>query len=143
MSTTLKNLADPNATLELGRSLAQQYGHLPHLILLYGDLGAGKTTLAQGFLSELLPKGILIQSPTYSYMKQYQGIVPLYHFDLYRINSEDELNELGLLEYLTETEALRLVEWPEQAPFLMTMADVVVHLEHNGPTRSAKITTTN
>ncbi len=143
MNTLIKKLADHAATIELGRSLAQKYGHKAHLILLFGDLGSGKTTLAQGFLSELQTETSVIQSPTYSYMKHYQSQFPLYHFDLYRINSEEELIELGLMEYLTQTQALRLVEWPEQAPSLLDMADVVVHLEHDGSTRLAKISVRN
>ncbi len=141
MSQISKYLADSEATKALGQSLAQSLAIRPCLILLFGDLGAGKTSLTTAFLKALLGANEAIQSPTYSYMNHYQSSIPIYHFDLYRIEAEEELFELGLLEYLTNTNALRIVEWPEKAPFLLDMADIIIRLENDKGGRLAKIST--
>ena len=80
------------------------------IILLNGDLGAGKTTFTKGFAKSL---GINdnITSPTFTLMKQYNtGIIPLFHFDLYRITDEDEIAELGFEEYF-EMQGICVIEW--------------------------------
>lgn len=133
------HLTSAAKTQELGRFLAQKYGTKPLLILLQGDLGAGKTTLAQGFLKELVGSNVSIQSPTYSYMNHYQGALPIYHFDLYRLEDEIELYNLGLEEYLMDETALRLVEWPEHFPSLFAKSHITVHLERDNNGVRAKI----
>lgn len=83
-------------------------------ILFYGDMGAGKTTLIQAIVRNLgsLDK---VSSPTFSIVNEYidQNQNPIYHFDFYRINNENELNQLGLEEYFSEDHWL-LIEWPEK-----------------------------
>lgn len=133
----------PSETQELGRFLAQQYGSEPLLILLEGDLGAGKTTFAQGFLKELLGSQISIQSPTFSYMNHYHGALPIYHFDLYRLEDEIELYNLGLAEFLMNESALRLIEWPNHFPLLYEKAHLIVRLERSIDGVKAKISNVN
>lgn len=79
------------------------------IILLEGELGAGKTTFTKGLAKAL---GITdeVVSPTFIMMREYQGRLPLYHFDLYRISDEDELEELGLKEYLYGN-GICVIEW--------------------------------
>ena len=80
------------------------------IILLEGDLGAGKTTFTKGFAKAL---GITanVTSPTFTLMKSYSsGRLPLYHFDLYRITDEDELAELGFEEFF-ESGGVCMIEW--------------------------------
>lgn len=79
------------------------------VILLNGQLGAGKTTFTK-CLAKSLGVEDTVTSPTFAFMKEYNGRLPLYHFDLYRVADEDELYELGLNEYLY-MDGVCVVEW--------------------------------
>lgn len=125
-------------TLELGQKIARFFENSTALILLSGDLGAGKTTFSQGFLKQLMPHQA-ITSPTYSYMNIYEAFFPVFHFDLYRINSHENLEELGLWEHLLDKRAMRLVEWPEHAPGLEQYADMHLHFEIQKSFRHVRI----
>lgn len=80
------------------------------IILLNGDLGAGKTTFTKGFAKAL---GITnaVTSPTFTLMKTYHGRLKLYHFDMYRIIDEGEVEELGFEDNLGDEEAVCIIEW--------------------------------
>ena len=99
------------------KTLAQKIAQLVHpgmTILLYGDLGAGKTTFTKGIGKGLGVKR-MIKSPTYTIIREYQdGRLPLYHIDLYRLE-EMEVADLALDEYF-EGEGLSVVEWPSVSP---------------------------
>lgn len=82
------------------------------MLLLTGDLGAGKTTLTQGIGAGLGVRGI-INSPTFTILKEYEGRLPLYHFDLYRIESPDEVFALGFEDYF-QADGVSVVEWAER-----------------------------
>lgn len=82
------------------------------LVLLEGDLGAGKTALTQGIGRGLGVAGT-INSPTFTLLKEYEGRLPLYHFDLYRIEDPDELLTLGFEDYFTD-DGVCVVEWAER-----------------------------
>ena len=80
------------------------------VILLNGDLGAGKTTFTKGLVKGLGSKKTVV-SPTFTIMHSYDDTrIPVYHFDMYRIADEDELYELGLEEYLYEN-GVAVIEW--------------------------------
>lgn len=80
------------------------------IVLLNGDLGAGKTTFTKGIAKALGIESV-ITSPTFNFMKEYTGgRIPLYHFDMYRVSCEDELYELGLHEYLN-MDGVCVIEW--------------------------------
>jgi tRNA threonylcarbamoyladenosine biosynthesis protein TsaE len=88
------------------------------LVLLRGELGAGKTCLSGAIARGLgVSADTAVASPTYTLMQEYQGRCPLYHFDLYRLSDPDELMELGFEEYL-HGDGVALVEWPERYPEL-------------------------
>ena len=69
------------------------------VILLYGEIGAGKTTFTKFLLENLGVKSI-VSSPTFTLLNEYDGVFPVYHFDMYRISSEEELYELGFEDYI-------------------------------------------
>ena len=107
----------PEETIEVGRELARELTP-PVLILLLGDLGAGKTTLAKGLVAGLgaAPEEE-VTSPTFTLVHEYgraKGVgVPVYHVDLYRIESARDLETLGLEDLLAER-AVVIVEWGEK-----------------------------
>ena len=87
-------------------------------ILLYGEIGAGKTTFTKFLLENLGVKSI-VSSPTFTLLNEYTGKYPIYHFDMYRIGSSEELYELGFEDYIDSKNSkfietgLTLIEWPD------------------------------
>ncbi len=100
-------------TLELGWKLGRLLQQST-LVLLQGDLGAGKTVFARGIARGLgVDPQIPITSPTFTLMNHYHGRLDLYHFDLYRLSDPDELIELGFDDYAYGS-GVALIEWPEK-----------------------------
>ena len=100
-------------TLEFGKRLGRLLQQ-PTLVLLQGDLGAGKTVFARGVARGLgVDPEIPITSPTFTLMNHYPARLDLYHFDLYRLSDPDELIELGFDEYAYGS-GVALIEWPEK-----------------------------
>lgn len=104
-------LATPDATQSLGRLLGET-ARRGDVLLLTGDLGAGKTTLSQGLAAGL---GVSdpVTSPTFTLLNEYRGRLPFYHFDLYRLTPE-EIESQGLAEYWEEPRGVVAIEWPER-----------------------------
>ena len=84
------------------------------IIALRGDLGAGKTAFTRG-LAKGLGIEVNVQSPTFTIVNEYPGNIPLFHFDMYRLQSEDELYDIGWYDYL-ERNGVCAVEWSEKVP---------------------------
>lgn len=102
----------------------------PRLVILRGDLGAGKTTLAKGIVQSLGADPDEVTSPTFTLVHEYQGTaLKLYHLDLYRLERDEELLQLGLEEMEAEPDALMLVEWGEKFPSLMARAGGMVDIQ--------------
>ena len=109
---------------EMTQTVAEKYAqsiNSPVVISLVGDLGAGKTTFTKGFCKGL---GIddLVTSPTFTIMNDYtSGRMPLYHFDMYRLGSKEEAEELGFAEYfdLRKLKGISIVEWAENVKGLL------------------------
>ena len=103
----------PEETLQLGKSLGSSL--IPgDIILLNGDLGAGKTHLTQGICYGVgLDEGSYIRSPTFTLINEYHGKLPIYHIDLYRIDSLEEIYSLGLEEILFN-QGITIIEWAEK-----------------------------
>jgi len=97
------------------------------VILLTGELGSGKTTLTQG-IAQGLDVAERPRSPTFVMAAEYHGRLPLYHLDLYRIDQEAELGELGLEEYLSG-EGVTVVEWADRTPTAFPPERLWVSLE--------------
>lgn len=96
------------------------------VVLLYGNLGAGKTTFMQGFA-----KGMGIQSritsPTFIIVRKYDGEKTLYHIDLYRTESDADLEGLGMREILEDKNAVVAIEWPEKLGNFMPGKKIEIH----------------
>lgn len=133
-------LLDAQATEALGAGMAQilKQRHAA-VVYLEGDLGAGKTTLARGFLRRLGVEGA-IRSPTYTLMEPYRaGDVEVLHMDLYRLNDPAELHNLGLSDFPPDR-TLWLVEWPQRGRGVLPEPDIRVLLTHDRGQRTAEIT---
>ena len=109
----LATTQNANETLQLGKALGAKL--IPgDLVLLFGDLGVGKTCLTQGIcLGAGLDKNAYIRSPTFTLINEYQGKVPIFHIDLYRIETEAEIINLGL-EEIIYSQAITIIEWSEK-----------------------------
>lgn len=104
------------------------------LIWLQGQLGAGKTTLVRGLIRALGYSGT-VRSPTYTLVEPYlAGAVRLYHIDCYRLTDPQELEDIGLRDYLGE-EALCVVEWPEHGQGVLPEPDLLIRIEVRGEMR--------
>jgi tRNA threonylcarbamoyladenosine biosynthesis protein TsaE len=126
-------------TYAFARRLAESLP-LPAHILLFGDLGAGKTTftrgLAMGFGIEVVDD---VSSPTFTLINQYKGRVKIYHIDLYRVEGGD-LNGLGLEDIFDDPHAAVIVEWAERLGDFQTPGAPRVFLEYvDGSTRKIGI----
>lgn len=103
----------PQETRALGRRLGQ-LARPGLVVLLAGELGAGKTCFAQGVADGLgVPAGSPVTSPSYTLLNIHQGRFPLYHFDLYRLAAVDDLEDLGYDE-IAEGDGVTLVEWADR-----------------------------
>ncbi|MZP29892.1 tRNA (adenosine(37)-N6)-threonylcarbamoyltransferase complex ATPase subunit type 1 TsaE [Heliobacterium undosum] len=120
-------LPDESATEELGRWLAERV-QPGDILLLHGDLGAGKTTLVRG-LARSLGYGGRVTSPTFTLVHEYEGRVPIYHFDLYRLGEPDQVWEIGWADYL-RGEGVLCIEWPERLGGLIPDEALTIRLSH-------------
>ena len=131
-------LIDADATEKLGRDLIEL---LPEdsggwMILLQGELGAGKSTLARSMIRALGHQGN-VPSPTYTLVEPYRlNSLTVYHVDLYRIADASELEFLGWSDI---RDGLALIEWPERVKDLVQQGDVLIDLSYRGDGRNAEI----
>jgi tRNA threonylcarbamoyladenosine biosynthesis protein TsaE len=118
-------------TLAIAETIAEILA-APRVVVLRGELGAGKTTLVKGWVAALKAGSPdEVTSPTFTLVHEYQGLasgrgVKVYHLDLYRLETERELATLGLEEMSAEPDALVLVEWGEKFASVMERADAEV-----------------
>lgn len=116
----------PLETRSLGAALSKAL-RPGDVLVLRGDMGAGKSEFTRGIARGLGIEGP-IASPTFTILQAYDsGRIPLYHFDWYRINVEEELYEIGVEEYLNG-EGIAVVEWAERAPSLLPNAYLQISL---------------
>ena len=137
-------LADDDATAELGRRLGAAL-HPGDLLLLQGDLGAGKTALARAIIRTLMTDPELdVPSPSFALVQPYEGNGrSVLHTDLYRIRDPREVDELGLFD---RPETIVLCEWPEQADAEFTRratGEVALSIPRSGVGRLADVTFTD
>lgn len=97
------------------------------IIALVGDLGSGKTTLTSGIAAGLEVKDY-VRSPTFTLINEYQGRIPLYHFDLYRLSCLTDLEELGYQEYFYG-EGATIIEWAQKCKELLPQNHLRIELK--------------
>ena len=115
--------------VDFGSQLARAISKIdaPLLILLNGDLGAGKTTISRGILQGLGHLGA-VKSPTYTLVEPYDlGIGKVFHFDLYRLTDSEELEHIGFTDYLSEAK-LCMIEWPENGDSYIPQPDLEIDI---------------
>jgi tRNA threonylcarbamoyladenosine biosynthesis protein TsaE len=123
-----------SGTLAMGERVSEMLLPVPKMIVLRGDLGAGKTTLVKGIAAALGAAEVEdVTSPTFTLVHEYKGAkVRLVHLDLYRLESERELLTLGLEEMAEEPDVLMFVEWGEKFLSVVERADGEIAIEHAG-----------
>ena len=145
-------LTDQEATQEWGMLLGQtlvriwnhqwiqlHYQHALKRLAVYGDLGSGKTTCAQGLATGVgVPEDHYVNSPTFSLLQTHPGSIPFHHIDLYRLTHEEELEHLGFDE-LMET-GIAYIEWPERGPSLFLQPHLKLHFSYlEDPTQGRQV----
>ena len=133
--------ASAAATEAVGRGLALRLraaGKAAVFVALFGDLGVGKTAFVRGFVSALVPDA-RVKSPTYTIVNEYRGgDVPVFHFDVYRIEGEDDLYSTGYYDYLDS--GYLLCEWSEKIPFALPDDRITVRIEKTDGADGRRIT---
>lgn len=113
-------------TIKLGKYIAK-FLKPGDLVLLYGDLGCGKTTLVKGIAQGLMvDPEIYVTSPSFSLVNIYDGKYTIYHIDLYRLESI-EMEELGIYEFLNE--GIVIIEWADKLSHVITLDFLEFHFE--------------
>ncbi len=120
--------ANTGQTEELGRIIGTLL-EPGDLLCLYGDLGTGKTHLSFGIARGLDVGDQYITSPTFTFVNEYEGRIPFYHIDLYRLKEPSELEGIGFEEYV-ESDGATVIEWAERAEDELPPARLSVYLSH-------------
>jgi tRNA threonylcarbamoyladenosine biosynthesis protein TsaE len=137
-------LSSEQETVAIGHQLADVVKQLNQAIVvyLYGDLGAGKTTLTRGFVTGMGHQG-KVKSPTYTIVEPYD-LTPwqVYHFDLYRLADPEELEFLGIRDYFKDN-CCSFIEWPDKGAGMLAKADIHIQLRYADEQREIELIAQN
>ena len=123
----------PRATQALGEKLGKTLKQ-GDVIALMGDLGTGKTCLTQGIARGIgIAPDEVVNSPSYILINEYNGPIPIYHIDLYRLEDSEEIAELGLSEYV-EGDGICIIEWAERMADALPDTCIKIHITLAGAT---------
>lgn len=121
----------PKKTMELGRRLAKRLSR-GDVVALYGELGSGKTTFTKGVGKGLAVKDSRrINSPTFVLIKEYKGRLPLYHVDLYRLDSLQDIEDIAVEEYIYG-DGVAIIEWAEKIKSILPKKHIAVRFKIKG-----------
>ena len=124
-------LASQAHTISLGRLIGKLLTG-GHVLALIGDLGAGKTTLVRGIAAGMGADPHGVSSPTFVLAHEYQGRLPLYHLDLYRLGGAAEAEEIGFSEFFTEGSSV-VIEWADRVTAMLPQDRLEIRLVHGQP----------
>ena len=116
-----------NETMEIAKNFAKTL-KVGDIVLIDGDLGAGKTVFSKGIVAYFSNDEIIATSPTFVIVNAYNTTPPIYHFDLYRITDESELYAIGAEEYFFG-DGISLVEWPLRAEGFFPASSIKIFIE--------------
>lgn len=123
----------PDGTEKIGAELAEEIlanAALPRFVALFGDLGVGKTAFVRGFTSAIAPQA-RVKSPTFALVNEYRGqTLSVFHFDMYRIEDEDELYSIGFYDY-ADRRGVCLTEWSENIEYALPEQYIRVEISKN------------
>jgi tRNA threonylcarbamoyladenosine biosynthesis protein TsaE len=122
----------PQETIQQASSFAKNL-KAGDIVLLEGDLGAGKTTFVKGLAQGLKAKAQEVVSPTFVLMNVYKGRLPIYHFDLYRLEKPEEIASLNIDEYL-QSDGVAVIEWPKRLGQDMPQNTYWIEFKHKDET---------
>lgn len=117
-------------TIEFGRQLGKKL-KAGDVVALRGPLGSGKTHLVKGIAEALNIEKSVVHSPTYSLIHEYEGRIPLYHFDCYRMKSVNEALQIGAEDYIF-SDGICVIEWPEIIETILPEEVLWVNLKATG-----------
>ena len=117
-------------TIDFARKFAEQL-HPGSVVCLVGELGAGKTHFMKGIASYYGVKESDVSSPTFTLINEYKGTIPIFHFDCYRLEGEQEAVEIGVEEYLYG-EGISIVEWPNKMSGLLPEESIFIEIKQAG-----------
>lgn len=140
MKREIYRTAGEEETIALGRTLGARWPR-PCVILLIGQMGAGKTTIAKGIAAGVgAAAEEEVSSPTFPLIHEYGDPVSVYHIDLYRLDTVEEVERIGLDEIM-ERHAIVLLEWAERFPSILPSRRVEICMESDGDEgRSIEVT---
>jgi len=132
MATSIHSLNLILSSADETESFGSTIGRLLHggeVLALIGELGAGKTALVRGIVAGLDAPAKSVTSPTFLIVHEYQGRLPIVHIDLYRLQRVEEIESIGLADYLTE-ETIVAIEWADRFPQLLPEDRLEVKFAH-------------
>lgn len=127
-------------TIRIGKKIGS-FLHPGDVIALVGELGAGKTQLVKGLAAGMgIKKPRYVSSPSFTLINEYEGRIPFYHIDLYRLETEKEAEALGLEEYF-KGRGITAIEWADKIPSLLPKEILRITIRYTGKnTRSIEMT---
>lgn len=119
----------PKETIKVGESISKKLKK-GSIIAFFGDLGAGKTTIIKGIVSNFSSKSKdLVNSPTFVYLNIYDLKLPIYHFDLYRIKNKNHFYAMGFEEYFNQ-DGICLIEWAENIKDILPQNTIFLEMKY-------------
>ena len=121
---------DQTETMAWGTALSERL-QAGDIVCLFGELGTGKTTFVKGLARGLKISPRRVNSPTFVLLNRYQGRIPMYHFDFYRLDTVQEIHSIGYEEFLYG-EGIAVIEWADKMRSLIPVERMDIFMSHGG-----------